>query len=242
MDIIKDLTFKSFFSSVTSIHSDNKTDNTYVSRFYPAFWGALFRQKKLLLKIQTDIDIFEYTPFNHDENNSLSEGEKFYLKATDTRKNKLRTLYGDDLLDIYISIILFSINLIEGLINEYIAIKSASQGDFQKLERKGLLEKWMHVPQKFIPAYKLNDELKQQLVFLYESRRNLIIHNKPQIIRNGEKIINGEKIESISGETDLVLKWCSLPQLLIIDLFAQDSSPSINSFKTHCEHYINRKY
>jgi hypothetical protein len=130
------------------------------------------------------------------------------------------------------------VNLLEGLINEYIACKCASEKEFIKEERKGFIDKWTKFPKAQISTYNLDGELYESLRILYKRRRNLIVHGKSTISHDGEIKIKGTGIETEPNETSLLIEWCNIPERLLQNLFTHDKSESINTFKNSCESFI----
>jgi hypothetical protein len=245
MDVIKKLSLKTYFSASVELTSG---EHIQTNSFYPAFYGALYRQERLLKDKIKEIENFEFIPTDIDNDPEIPEHLKSYRKQHDTKENKLRDIYGDVLSDIRISIIIFSCSLLEGVINEYLLLKSNSKSEFDKMEQNSFIKKWTEIPKQFASAYTLDSQLQSELEELYSKRRKLLIHDKPTLKENHIVKIQGKNIASAENETELLFKLCELPEKLISNLFNYDLEVNtlgskIWNFKSQCCHYIEtRKY
>lgn len=243
MDVIKELTFKSYTSTSVELSSGEHIE---IRKFYPAFYGALYRQERLLRDLILQIEKFEFIPADIDNDTEIPNHLKQWRKETDTKINKLRTTYGDTLSDIRISIIIFSCSLLEGIISEYLLLKSKSKNEFVALDHKSFMEKWTEIPKQFSTEYSLDAELQSELEELYSKRRKLLIHDKPTLKENHETKIQGKGVASSENETDLLLNWCRLPEKLVKNLLVNDGEvktidSKISTFKTNCDYYFETR-
>ena len=113
MDVFKELTVKTFHTGCVELSGDGQLA---ISSSYPVFFGALYRQERLLRDKCKEIDSFVFVPFPIDP--ELPIGQRMYLESINTREWQLRRLYGDILSDIRLSVIVFASSLLEGMINE----------------------------------------------------------------------------------------------------------------------------
>ena len=104
---------------------------TSVSAYYTILWKSLFVIKKDFKRLLTEIEQFEFVPKPINSDHPL-EIQNF-LQSTNTKKWAIRTKYSDQSDHLRVSIILFVSTLIEGLINEYHAIRLSNQADFNSL-------------------------------------------------------------------------------------------------------------
>jgi hypothetical protein len=245
MDVIKELTIKSYSSIQVELSTGEHAE---IRKFYPAFFGALYRQEKNLLDLISQIKNFEFIPEDIDNNPEIPDHLKQWRKDTDTRVNRLRNTFGNSLSDARISIIIFCCSLLEGLIGEYLLLKSKTNLEFDKFQKMGFIKKWVETPKQFSSGYLLSAGLQTELEELYLKRRKLIIHDKPTLKKNYQVEIQGKSVASDENETELLLNWCRLPEKLIMNLLESDPDVAIMGsnifhFKINCQQNFNdRKY
>ncbi len=241
MDVIKELTASKFVSTQVSLDGNQ---NVQINTFYHAFYGALYRQEKLLRSLITEIENFEFVPADIDNDPEIPDLIKPYRKEIDTRINKLRSLYGNTLLDIRISIVLFCVALLEGIMSEYLLNKCVSKSEFERYDSLPFMHKWKNVPVQFNQSYNLPSDLDTSLTQLYTERRKIMIHDKPTLVEDGVVSISGRGIPKTDNETELLLDWCSLPEKLIANLLSSDPETSVmgskmQAFKVHCDPFLS---
>ncbi len=117
-----------------------------------------------------------------------------------------------------IIIVIETCTLIEALANLYLAFK-CDAGLFASLENVSLLEKWCSIPRLFNPKYKLGKStvLYGNMKTLIQ-RRNLIIHYKPAIVKNGVTVHKGKLPKKQDNEDKLILAFTQLPIQLLDNL------------------------
>lgn len=121
-------------------------------------------------------------------------------------------------------IVLISASLVEALANMFYSERADSEM-FAILERATPIEKWLTLPKLYIPSYsfqkggKLYNTLK-----LLISRRNSILHPKPQMLKGEGLIHKGNLTKKTKDEYKLHLDFCELPSLLVHNLKANDPS------------------
>lgn len=240
MDIIKELTLKNHRTATVDLQSGESVE---IISSYPFYFGALYRQEKLLRNKIEEIQHFKFVPQDIDNDPTIPSDMKWLHKEQDTKRNQLHRIHGDTLSDIRISIIIFASSLIEGIIAEYLLLHSASTKEFNTLEKQPLTEKWKSIPKQFAPTYTLPAHLEESLNELISKRRKFLIHDKPTLIENHTVTIQGKEVIKATNETDLLLQWCQLPEELISNLLSHE--PDINkpgtrmfSFKDTCKYYL----
>lgn len=120
-------------------------------------------------------------------------------------------------------IILLSASLVEAIANMFYCERADSEL-FAILERATPIEKWITLPNLFIPSYSLSKSGKlYNTLKLLISRRNAILHPKPQIIKGESLIHKGNLTKKTKDEYKLHLEFCELPSLLVNNLKIYDS-------------------
>jgi len=119
-------------------------------------------------------------------------------------------------------VIILSCTLLECAINFYLCIKCDAK-QFEKLDKKGLFEKWTEVPKQFFPNYNIQSAsgLKEDLRKLID-RRKAIIHSKPMIIVDGGNQHKGNEPEIAFDEHSFIERCVTLPYRLSDNLFGGD--------------------
>jgi hypothetical protein len=121
-------------------------------------------------------------------------------------------------------IVLIAASLVEALANMFYSERADSEM-FAILERATPIEKWLTLPKIYIPSYflpkggKLYNTLK-----LLITRRNSILHPKPQMLKREGLIHRGNLTKKTKDEYKLHLDFCKLPSLLVHNLKNHDSS------------------
>jgi len=123
-------------------------------------------------------------------------------------------------------IILISASLVEALANMFYSERADSEL-LAIIERSTPIEKWVTLPKLYIPSYSLpkNGKLYHTLKQLI-SRRNNILHSKPQMLK-GEAIMHkGNLTKKTKDEYKLHMEFCDLPSALISNLKTYDQGAS----------------
>lgn len=119
---------------------------------------------------------------------------------------------------------LISASLVEAIANMFYSERADSEM-LAILERGTPIEKWVTLPKLYIPSYSLPKSGKlyytlKQLI----SRRNNILHSKPQMLK-GESIIHkGNLTKKTKDEYKLHMEFCNLPSALVSNLKTYDQS------------------
>jgi len=169
---------------------------------------------------------------SHQHKQILEEIANFKKNATElNEQEKLIQLhnYGLQLEESRIVVTLLACSFIEALANFYISLKCKSE-QFKILERVSLIDKWIVVPNLFLPQYNFpkKGKLYENLQMLKDTR-NRISHFKPTIIIDGQTTHEGylPKIPKNSGE--FVEAITSLPLRLIKHLAEFDASEDVTT-------------
>jgi hypothetical protein len=208
--------------------------NYQISSFHPLFWGALQRQKNELQKIIYEIRNF---CFNQKEIEQITNATIQHFTREEAEKIILRSYFANRTGDVRISIITLASFYIEGLFNEYLAIKSGNEYDFNKiiskktkngsLRKMSFLERVTDAPKHFCKDYEIPDKLLIQLKELIQ-RRNYFAHNEPEITSNGN-IIFGKKQLSMNDGYKKLFEWTELPRLLHENLLSYERAEAMDS-------------
>jgi hypothetical protein len=190
-----------------------------ISSFHPLFWGALQRQKNELQKIIYEIENFN---FNDVELDHIINSQPFPTTREEAERDVLRDYFTNRTGDVRISIITLASFYIEGLFNEFIAVKSGDHKVFQKIISKksnngkwnkmSFFERVVDAPKYFWPNYKVPNKLLIQLEELIK-RRNYFAHSEPEITSNGEIIFGKRRLLMKEGYKEW-FEWTELPKLL----------------------------
>lgn len=120
-------------------------------------------------------------------------------------------------------IILISASLVEAIANMFYCERADSEM-FAILERATPIEKWVTLPKLYIPSYSLSKSGKlYNTLKLLISRRNGILHPKPQIMKGEGLIHKGNLTTKTKDEYNLHLEFCELPSLLVNNLKNYDT-------------------
>jgi len=120
-------------------------------------------------------------------------------------------------------IILISASLVEAIANMIYSDRADSEM-FAILERATPIEKWVTLPKLYIPSYSLSKSGKlYNTLKLLISRRNNMLHPKPQILKGEGLIHKGNLTKKTKDEYKLHLDFCELPSLLVNNLKTYDS-------------------
>ena len=126
-------------------------------------------------------------------------------------------------------IILLSHSFIEALANFYLAL-CTDKRQFNDLEKTGFIKKWTEIPCRFVPDYRLptGEQIYQDLELL-NTRRIAITHVKPEVIRDGLKILKGNLPKGTSNEHEFVMNCATLPLRLLKNLGRYDRTEAFRS-------------
>lgn len=119
-------------------------------------------------------------------------------------------------------IILISASLVEALANMFYSERADSEM-LAIIERATPVEKWVTLPKMYIPSYSLpkSEKLYQTLKQLI-SRRNNVVHSKPQMLKGKTIMHKGNLIKRTKDEYKLHMEFCDLPAALISNLKTYD--------------------
>lgn len=92
---------------------------------------------------------------------------------------------------------------------------------FDKLERKGLLEKWVDVPKEFNPNYSVPSAIASDLDTLI-NRRKAIVHPKPYMSLDGDNRHAGNHPSIEVDENDFIGQYSLLPLRLLENLLSTE--------------------
>jgi len=120
---------------------------------------------------------------------------------------------------------------VEALANLYLAHKTTPE-QFAILEWTRFLEKWTVLPSLFVPGYSFpkDGELYQDLKRLI-ARRNVLVHLKEEVSRDGTILHPGSRPDAASDESVFIGRCRSLPDRLLAHLASFDKTEAIMQIK-----------
>lgn len=119
---------------------------------------------------------------------------------------------------------------LEALINLYLSLKMNNE-QFDLIDKASPLEKWVTAPKLFLPEYTFpkSESSYGDLKRLF-SRRNQIVHMRPELRRGATLIHKGNSFISSPDNHRATLRWLKLPQTLITHLGRFDKSADFQLF------------
>ncbi len=121
-------------------------------------------------------------------------------------------------------IVLIAASLVEAIANMFYSERADSEM-FAILERAKPIEKWVTLPKIYIPSYSFSKSGKlYNTLKLLISRRNSLLHPKPQMIKGEGLVHKGNLTKKTKDEYTLHLDFCELPSLLLKNLKTHDSN------------------
>jgi hypothetical protein len=145
--------------------------------------------------------------------------EEYKLLYSKWKNNKDHKAFIDAQENIYL-LILIIFALLEALINLYLSKKISNPVEFKKLEKNCFKKKWLEIPTRFNPNYKIENDLSDLLIKLIDQRKT-IAHNKPFIAMDGNIIHEGNFTNIIDEK--MIIKFAELPVLLLTQLNSYDN-------------------
>jgi len=118
--------------------------------------------------------------------------------------------------------------LLESIINLYIA-KKVNEKEFKDLESNSFRDKWIKIPCKFNPSYKIDDSTTELLELLIKYRKN-IAHNKPYLHADGALVHRGNSPIQVNDEHQQIIEFAQLPILLLEQLDSFDDSLAMEKY------------
>jgi hypothetical protein len=191
-----------------------------MDEFVPKVVGDFAAYRKAeLVRLQ------ELNPSSSEE--SLLELIDGQIKANVEPRFQFSIRFSDRVMSEYVTVAFLAHALSEATINAILAIGLASRGTedvFALLERADIKEKWLVGPKAFYPTYNLSksSSLYQTLQHLTR-QRNAFIHYKIELEMDGEKKLDGSRLDRAPLDTQLtwIKRFFSLPYDLALHAFTQ---------------------
>jgi hypothetical protein len=188
------------------------------------------------------IRLKELNPTSTDE--SLLEYIDGQISSNANASLQVALQFSDRVMAEYVTVAFLSHALSEAAINAILAIGLGTTGAaelFSLVERADIKEKWTAGPKAFFPAYSLDKRsaLYQTLQHLTR-QRNAFVHYKIQLEMDGEKKLEGSRIDR--APLGVQLTWIERYFSLPYDLAAHATSQikSLPSFLLHFSDPIER--